>query len=416
MIKTLIRSAIILDPTSAHHGKKRDILIVDRQIVKIAAKIEEKKANDIKTPGLYVSPGWIDLRAHFRDPGEEQKESLQSGAEAARRGGFTRVVLMPSTQPPVDTKTGVEYLNHKASGLPLQLYPTGTLSQKLEGKQLAELFDMHLSGAIAFTDDKQPVSTELMTRSLEYARNFGGLVMSFPFDPGVNPGGMMHEGPTSTGMGIKGLSSLSEEMRLHRDLSLLAYCGGRLHVSLISTSGSVDLIRKAKKNGLAVTCAVAAHQLAFTDEDMIGFDSNLKVLPPFRSKSDRKALIAGLKDGTIDAICSDHSPEDHEHKVLEWEYANYGISSIENTFSIALEQLRDHLEPADLIAKFTSGPASVLGVETARIEEGETAELTAFSLTESTTYALTDRGSKSVNTPFGGKTLIGKIIPVDRSA
>ncbi|MFN8699659.1 MAG: dihydroorotase [Flavobacteriales bacterium] len=408
-MNTLIKSALVIDPQSPHHGKTRDIHIRNGVISEIAARIDAPKASVIKGKGLHISPGWIDLRANFRDPGAEYKETFRSGSEAAKAGGFTRVVLMPSTAPAVDHKAGVEYVVSKNPQLPVHLYATCTLSAHHEGKQLSEMADMSAAGAIAFTDDKSPVSTELMSRALEYSRNLGGLVMTFPLDPGINPGAMMHEGPTSTAMGLKGTPALAEELRVHRDLELLKYSGGRLHISLISTAGSVELIRKAKKSGLQVTCAVAAHQLAFTDEDMIGFDSNLKVLPPFRSSADRKALIAGLKDGTIDAICSDHSPEDHEHKVLEWEYANYGMSSIQTAFHCALQSTEGKLDTAELIGKFTSGPARVLGVNMSVIREGEPAEITVFSTEERTHFTRTNWKSLSLNSPFLGKELKGRV-------
>lgn len=411
-MNTLIKSALVIDPQSPHHGKTRDILLRSGVISEIAARIDAPKATVIKGKGLCVSPGWIDLRANFRDPGAEYKETFRSGSEAAKAGGFTRVVLMPSTSPVVDHKAGVEYVVSKNAQLPFHLYATGTLSAQQEGKQLSEMADMSAAGAVAFTDDKSPVSTELMCRALEYSRNFNGLLMTFPLDPGINPGAMMHEGPTSTAMGLKGTPALAEELRVYRDLELLKYSGGRLHISLISTAVSVEMIRKAKKSGLQVTCAVAAHQLAFTDEDMIGFDSNLKVMPPFRSAADRKALIAGLKDGTIDAICSDHSPEDHEHKVLEWEYANYGISSIQTTFHCALQSTEGKLEPAELIGKFTSGPAKVLGVNTSVIREGDTAEITVFSTEESTHFTRENWKSLSFNSPFLGKEMKGRVYTV----
>ena len=223
-MKTLIKSAIIVDPRSALHMKKRDLLIEDGVIIKIAAKIDEKKAEIIEAKGLHVSTGWIDLRAQFRDPGEEFKEDIFSGLDAAKEGGFKAVVVMPSTTPTVDTKAQVEYLLRKSESHVTSLLPTGTLSAAGEGKQLSEMFDMANAGAIAFTDDKSNVGTELMTRALEYASNFGGLIMTFPHDPGVNPGGMVNEGATSVKMGLKGISAFAEEIRLSRDIELLRYC------------------------------------------------------------------------------------------------------------------------------------------------------------------------------------------------
>ncbi len=409
-MKTLIKSALILNRQSSHHGKRRDILIDKGVIEKISANIEAPKAHEIKARGLCVSPAWIDLRANFRDPGFEYKEDLASGIAAAVAGGFGTVVLMPSTLPVIHGKSQVEYIAAQTRNSTVRILVTGSLSDNMEGKQLSEMFDMHNSGAVAFTDDKQSVGTELMSRALEYSKNFNGLLYSFPFDQGVNPGGTVHEGKTSVAMGTKGLSSLSEELRLQRDIELLKYCGGRLHVSLVSTARSVELIRKAKKEGLQITCGIAAHQLSFIEEDLLNFDSNLKVLPPFRSASDTKALISGLKDGTIDAICSDHSPEDIEHKSREFEDAAYGISSIQTTFCAALDKLSGQMELERIVDLFTSGPASVLKLEQPTIEAGNKISLTAFSTEENTTFTKEGWLSKSENSPYINATLKGKVL------
>jgi dihydroorotase len=411
-MKTLIKSALIIDPTSTHNGKKRDILIDKGIIVKIASSITDTKADLISGKNICVSPGWIDLRANFRDPGDEHKEDLHSGLDAAQAGGFRFVVTMPSTKPVIDSKSQIEYITSRNAHHTVEILPAGALSAKMEGKVLAEMYDMQQAGAVAFCDDKQNVSTEMMVRALEYAKNFHGLIMSFPYDGGVNPGGLINEGPSSVNTGMKGLSNTSEELRLMRDIELLRYTKGRLHVSLISTAQSVELIRKAKKEKLNITCAVAAHQLAFLDSDLETFDSNLKVLPPFRNVEDRKAIIKGLKDGTIDAICSDHQPEDHEHKVLEFEYANFGISSIQTAFSVALTNLGDSIELPLLVEKFTTGPAKVLGMGISSIEEEYQAELTVFETETERTFGKKEWRSKSINSPFYEKTLKGNIVAV----
>lgn len=409
-MKVLIKSAIILDPRSRHHGKKRDILIDGGKISSIASNINEPKATSITGKGLCVSPGWIDLRANFCDPGFEFKEDIFSGIRAAKRGGFTKVVLMPSTFPVIDSKSGVEYVLSKSKSSDVKILVAGSLSDKMEGAQLSEMYDMHIAGAVAFTDDKKSVNSELMMRALEYTRNFDGLVMNFPFEKGICSHGQMNEGIASVQMGTKGIPNIAEEIRLQRDIELLRYTGGKLHVSLISTAKSVDLIRKAKKDRLRITCAVAAHQLAFLDDDLKTFDTSLKVLPPFRNKEDRRALIAGLKDGTIDAICSDHTPQDTEHKVREFEDADFGISSIETTFSTAWSILEKHLSIEDVIAKFTTGPAEVLGIDLLSFEEGEKAEITLFSIEENKVVAMDSWQSKSKNTPFIGKVLRGRVV------
>jgi len=408
-MKTLIKAALVIDSRSKHHGKKRDILIENQQIVKIGANITEPKAKVISEKNLSVSPGWVDLKAFLADPGFEHKETIESGLKAAEKGGFRYVVSTPLTSPVIDTKGQVEYILSQSKKSKVNLLPTGCLSKKGEGKQLADMYDMSKAGAVAFTDDKHNVGTELMVRALDYSRNFGGLIISFPYDPGVNPGAMIHEGLTSVQMGMKGLSAASEEIRLRRDIELLRYVGGKMHVSLISTAGSVALIRQAKKDGLNITCAIAAHQLSFTDEDMMGFDSALKVFPPFRTKEDQKAIIKGLKDGTIDAICSDHTPEEIEHKDLEFEYASNGISGIQTAFSVALTALSKELELSNIIEKFSTGPASVLGISYPIIEEGQEASLTIFDDKTERTFGKEEWESKSFNSPFFHKNLIGRV-------
>lgn len=411
-MKTLIKSATILSPESKYHGQVRDIFIEKGKIVQIGKNLSIEKAKIINLPQTYVSAGWIDLRANYREPGHEFKENLESGIRAAAKGGFSTVVLMPSTSPPVDNKSQIEYIINRSKSSPVKLLPAGALTHGMKSQQLSEMYDMHLAGAIAFTDDKQNVGTEVMTRALEYTSNFGGCVMSFPMHHGIIPGGMMHEGVVSTEMGVKGIPSVAEEIRLQRDIELLRYTSGRLHVSLISTAKSVELIRKAKKDKLAITCAIAAHQLCFTDEDLRSFDSNYKVLPPYRSKEDRKALINGLKDGTIDAICSDHCPEDVEHKVREFQDAEFGISCIETTFCSAFTALEKFLTPEDIINKLTTGPASVLGLQIGKIEEGQDSNLTVFTTAENTLFTATEWQSLSRNSPFIDKELRGRIIPL----
>ncbi|MDZ4822295.1 MAG: dihydroorotase [Flavobacteriales bacterium] len=407
---TLIKSATIVDARSTLNGKVRDVLIEKGIITSISTSISDGKHRVIKSKGLCVSPGWIDLRANFRDPGFEYKEDLISGAEAAASGGFTRVVLMPSTFPVADSKSAIEYLVSKSKNLAVAIIPTGSLSANMEGKQLAEMFDMYSSGALAFTDDKIHVSTELMVRALEYTRNFGGLVMTLPYDDGVNPAGQINEGPASISTGLKGIPNVSEELALQRDIELLRYCGGRMHVSLISTAKSVEFIRKAKRDKLKISCAIAAHQLNFTDDDLRNFDNNLKVLPPFRNETDQKGIVAGLKDGTIDAICSDHSPEDVEHKNREFGYSEFGVSSIQTAFCSAYSALKNSLTIEQLVSKFTAGPVGILGLQMNKIEEGAEAELTVFSTLESTHFTESSWKSKSKNSPFLKKELSGKVI------
>lgn len=413
-MKTLIKAAKIVDPASQHNGKKRDILIEKGVITKIAAKIEDKDAKVIDRKNLHVSPGWLDLRANFRDPGHEYKEDINSGLNAAARGGFTGVVIMPSTSPVIDSKSAVEYALKRAEGNTVELFVAGALSEGMAGKRLAELYDMHKAGAVLFTDDKEPVSnTEMMHRGMEYARNFDGTIMSFPFDEGICPGGLMHEGKMSTSLGMKGIPVIAESMRLQRDLDILRYTSSKLHVALISSAEGVKIIKQGKKEELNLSCSVAAANLVFSDEDLKLFNPDFKALPPYRSKEHQKALIKALKDGTIDAICSDHSPQDVEAKKREYENAEFGQSSIEATFSAAILALGDDPDSLSLIVeRMSSGPRRILGLEPIQIEEGATANISLFDPELKWTYKKESIRSKSEYSPFRDLELKGKALGI----
>ena len=414
-MKQLIQGAVIADPSSPHHGKKRDLLIARGRIEEVAAKITDVPKHVVREKGLHVSPGWVDMAAQFCDPGEEWKEDLHTGLDAAAAGGFTGVVAMPATHPPVSGKAAVEYALRKAQGHRTQLLVAGTLSADRNGRQLSEMADMHRAGAVAFTDYKRPVNrTELMTRALDYARGFNGLILSFPWDDGVASKGVMHEGPMSVSLGLQGLPSLSEELRLSRDLDLLRYTGGRMHVLLVSSARSVALIKAAKKEGLQVTCGVSAHHLFFSDEALSGFDTIHKVLPPYRGKADVKALRKAVLDGTIDVVCSDHSPQDIESKAREFEYADWGFASIETTYPALQTALSEKCSPGLVAERMALAPRRILGQEAPVIEAGAPANLTLFNPTGSTAVNAAKLASKSTLSPFDGHTLDGHVVDVIR--
>ncbi len=410
-MRWLIKSARIVQPGHPLHEKHRDILIEDGVITSIRAKITEDHAQEVRYSELSVSPGWIDIQADFRDPGDEYKEGLNNGLDAAAAAGFTQVVLMPHTRPVVDSVGQLNYLLRERGRHPVTILPAGALSEGCKGEQLAELYDLHRGGAVAFTDDRHDLRGELLRRALDYTRSFDGLVMTRPYDTDLAGEGLMHEGLTSTRNGLKGIPVMVETTRIQRDLEILRYTGGRLHFQSISAAESVKLIRAAKREGLSVTCAVAAHHLFFTDKDLARYDRNLKVLPPFRTEKDRKALLKGVKDGTIDAICSDHRPEDIEHKKREFAQASYGIGAIEHTFSAALSA---GVDEGTLITKLTTGAAGILGVAPPVLEEGLEANLTLYSpegLDETDTSQLV---SKAWNNPYIGRQLPGRIYGVMR--
>lgn len=411
-MKLLLKSVTIVEKGAKLNGATRDILIDGGEISKISASIKpEGKTRVIEGKNLHVSLGWMDLGVNFCDPGYEFKEDINTGLNAAAKGGFTGVMITAATEPVIDNKSAVEYAQRRAEGHVCQLLVSGALSQGMGGKQLAELYDMHDSGAVAFGDHKNEVGrTELMGRGLEYVQNFGGTVLAFPYDHHMNEGGHIHEGPASVSLGLKGIPSASEQIRLLRDIELLRYSGSKMHVTLVSTAASVDLVRKAKKEGLQITCGMAAHQLSFTDDDLTGFDTRLKVLPPFRSDKDRKALLKGLSDGTIDSICSDHSPEDTENKKLEFDLAAFGISSIETAFASIRTATKDKVDLETVIERMTAGPRKVLGMGERSLAVGQPANLTVFDPDADAGFDAKDMVSKSHNTPFKNIKLTGKVI------
>ena len=409
-MKYIIKQVKIVDPLSKHNGNIKDILIVNGMIEKIADKISDTVDQEISIPGLHASPGWIDLQANFRDPGHEYKENLQSGSNAAAKGGFTGVCVQSSTEPTIDTKAQIEYIKRTANTLPINIYPLGAVTHGREGKEMAELFDMHQAGAIAFSDDKRYIENpKLLELALQYVKNFNGLIIHFADTPTLSKNGMMHEGDTSVFLGMKGIPAMAEEQGLNRDLYLLEYTNGRIHYNLLSTAGSIHLIKEAKKKNLNITAGIAAHQIYFTDEALKGFESVHKVNPPYRTQQDVDALIAGIKDQTIDIICSDHSPEDSENKNLEFDYARNGIINIQTAFSVANTILRNKVSTTEFIQKISTNPRKILGLPTATIEEGQEAEITFFDPEASFIFTKETNASNSVNSPFFDMELTGKV-------
>ncbi|MEJ7691815.1 dihydroorotase [Daejeonella sp.] len=409
MNNLLIQSATILDPQSKHHGKVADILVVDGKISEIGKSIKSSAKNTltINAKGQYLSAGFFDLNVNFGDPGLETKEDLSTGTASAAAGGFTGIALMPNTQPPIHSKAEVAYLVNRSKNSLVDIYPLGCISHNCEGKELAEMFDMQQTGAIGFTDGKKPVSNAgLMSRALLYTKSFNGLIISYAEDQDIAGKAKMNEGVMSTYLGMKGNPSLAEELMISRDLYLAEYNDARIHFSTISTANSVDLIRKAKKTGVQVTCEVAVHALVLTEDLLEGFDSNYKVKPPLRTKADQKALIAGLKDGTIDAIVSQHTPHEIEFKDVEFEIASYGITGLQTALPLALKA---GLSPEQIVEKMAINPRKVLGLSNPVLEAGKSANFILFDPSEEWTYDEETNYSKSENSPFFGEKLKGKI-------
>ncbi len=410
--KILLKHVRIVDSNSPFNGLTKDILIDQGIIKRIDDAINDAEATSYKHDNAYVSIGWIDMSANLCDPGFEHKEDINSGLEAAAYGGFTCVVSSPHTLPITDSKAGVEYKINRSSHHPVTVFPMGTLTEKGEGKNLAELFDMHQHGAAAFTDGKVQTDTGVLTKALQYAQHFGGLVVTHPTNKSLTNHGQVNESVNSSLTGLKGMPSIGEILQIQRDLTLLEYTGGKIHFNCLSTAQSVDLIQEAKKKGLNVSCDIAAHQIAFDDSVVNTFDTNYKVFPPFRSNNDVAALLQGLVDGTIDAICSDHSPEDVENKNLEFDLANFGILGLQTAFPVANTQLRKHMQLPFIIEKFTTRPRQILGLSEQRIDIGEAGNLTVFDPDEKWTFTTADIKSKSRNTPFVDQEFVGKALAI----
>jgi len=416
----LIKSARIIDTNSKYHKKIMDIFIKDGKIEKIAKSIKSckeslKKGKEIEfsDKNLHVSTGWMDMHSNFREPGFEYKDDLETGIKSAIKGGFTSVLLMPQTEPVIDTKSHVEYIKNNTKGSVVDVHTSGSITKKIEGNDLVEMHDMNSVNCRTFTDDKKSVNrNEVMKLALLYSKDFGGLIMNYPNDKSIANGGTMNEGISSTNLGLKGISSIAEEIMVDRDLNLAKYTEGNLHLSYISTKESVNKIKRAKKEGVNITADVSINNLVMTDEKVKTFDTRYKVLPPLRTKKDNTALIKGLKNGTIDVICSDHSPEDEENKKTEFDNAAFGILGLETLFGLLGKHLSNDLTLEEIVEKISTNPRLIALKEELKIEEGQVANITLFNPDIEWEVTKSDIKSKSRNTPFVGETLKGKALAV----
>lgn len=402
----LIKSARIIDHEGPLHLKKQDILIENGKFTKIANNIANpKNYKEIRLKNLHVSMGWFDTSVSFGEPGYEERETIMNGLKVAAKSGVTTVAYNANTNPKIDNKSAVEFLINKAKGNAVTLHPIANLTQDAKGIELAELYDMFNSGAIAFGDYNKAIgNANLMKLALLYAQNFNGLVLSFPQNDSLTNHGYANEGLVSTSMGLKGNPAVAEELQIVRDLFLLEYTNGKLHIPTISTENSVKLIADAKKKGLNVTCSVSAHHLFLTDDEIAGFDTNFKVTPPLRTKNDVNALIKGVKNGTIDMLTSDHNPIDVELKKVEFENAMDGTIGLESLFGAVNKVLG--LEQT--IHGLTIGPRKRFGIKPQHIKLGENANLTLFDPDVEYEFKGEHILSTSKNSAFLTKKLKGK--------
>lgn len=412
-MKLVIKGGWVIDPAQNMH-KKADVLIEHGKIAAIGEFVSAEGAYEINAEGKYVVPGLIDMHVHLREPGLEAKEDISTGTRAAAMGGFTSIACMPNTKPVIDNITGVEYVKSRAQSTGVvNVYPIGAITKGSEGAELAEIGDMVQAGAVAVSDDGKPVSNaQVMRLALEYTKMFAIPVIAHSEDPHLADGGQMHEGYVSTVLGLKGIPAVAEEIMIARDCMLAEYTGGRLHVAHVSTAGAVEIIRQAKARGVNVTAEVTPHHLTLTDEAVRSFSTSTKVNPPLRTNADIEALIAGLKDGTIDVIATDHAPHAFEEKDVEYRYAPFGISGLETAVPLVLQALvhSGKMELAEVVAALTVRPAQILGLDKGTLHTGKDADVTIFDLEQEYSIDPQQFVSKGKNSPYGGFKIKGRAV------
>jgi len=408
-MKTLVKSGRVVDPAN-HIDEKLDILILDGKIAEVAANIDAGDAEVINAAGTIVTPGLIDMHVHLREPGLEYKEDIISGTAAAAAGGVTSVACMPNTSPPIDNLPITQFIINKAKYEgSANVYPVGAVSQGQKGEILTEMGELLEAGCVGFSDDGGPVKNgEMMRRALEYANTFGAPIISHAEDLSLVAGGAMNEGAVATELGLKGIPNAAEDAMASRDIMLAELTGGHLHLAHVSTRGSLELIRQAKKRGVKVTCEVTPHHFSLTEEAVRGYNTNAKMNPPLRSQDDVDAVRAALADGTADAIATDHAPHHVDDKNVEFAIAANGIVGLETLIPLTLRLVADKvISLSKAIELMTCGPARLLGIDRGTLSVGAVADMTLINPNKE--WEVTEAGlhSKSKNSYFIGHTLKG---------
>lgn len=404
-MKTLFKSAVIVDPNSKYHLSKKDILVENGNIIHIEDALEIDVDRKVELENLHISSGWFDSSVSFGEPGFEDRETIDNGLEVAAKSGFTHIALNPTNQPITQNQSSIRYLISRTQHHPVRVFPIGALSMDSKGEKLTELYDMFSEGAIAFYDYQKPIeNANLLKLALQYTQSFNGLVISFPFEKSIAYKGVVHEGKNSTLLGLKGIPSFSETLQIARDIQILEYTGGNLHIPTISTAGSVEKIRIAKARGLHISCSVNILHLILTDEVLNSFDTRYKILPPLRSKKDRLALLEGLADGTIDGVTSDHFPLTIEEKKVEFEQALYGSIGLESAFSalnakVGMEKSISYLQRLK----------SIFGIKEHTISKGSEANFSLFQPEGSWTFKKENVYSSQINSALFGQKMKGRV-------
>ncbi len=413
-MKILLKGGRVIDPAQNLDGQM-DLLLENGKIAAIAEAVgsipEDARLLDLK--GMIILPGLVDMHTHLREPGYEYKETIRSGSEAAAVGGFTSIACMPNTLPVNDNRTVTEYILKRAKECDtVHVYPVAAVSRNSEGKILAEFGDLKEAGAIAFSDDGKPVMNSiLMRRALEYASSLDRIIISHCEDRNLSAGGLMNEGKISTELGLPGIPTLAEDVMVARDLLLAEFSGAALHIAHVSSAGAVRMIRDAKKRGVRVTAETTPHYFTLTDEAVTNFDTNTKVSPPLRSREDLQAVREGLRDGTLDAIVTDHAPHALTDKEVEFEYAANGISGLETALALSLTLVDDGLLTlSELVRKMSVNPAKILNIPKGTLRPGADADITVLNPGKTWVVDPSNWRSQGKNTPFFGWTLKGKVI------
>ena len=411
-MNVLIKNARVIDPNSPFNSQSADIFIEHGIIKKIGKNFSDKADKEVSVDGLCVSPGWVDMFANFADPGYEFKESIDSGCLAAAGGGFTDVLVIPNTKPVIDTKSQVEYIVQKARSTPVNVYPIGAVTKNAEGKELAEMYDMNTSGAIAFGDGINCIqSAGLLLKALQYVKAFDGFIIQVPDYKSINAHGLMHEGIVSTRIGLPGKPSMAEEIIVARDIKLARYAESRLHFTGVSSKKSLEYIGRGKKGGTNVSCSVTPYHLYFTDDDLKTYDSNLKVNPPLRNAEDQDAIKKAIEEGIVDCIATHHMPHEADSKETEFEYARNGMTGLETAYAV-LKTSMPGLKDEKYVELLSLNARKLLGINLATIKENENACLTLFCPNAEWIYEKNAIRSRSKNSPFIGKKLTGKVIGI----
>ncbi len=409
-MNALIKKAVIISASSPFHLQVKDILIIDGIIKQIGDDIKSDNSTVISGDNLHVSIGWMDIFADFAEPGNEYRETIESGAAAAAAGGFTDIMLIPNTNPTVSSKPQVEFLRQRAMSLPVTVYPIASVTKNIEGKELAEMYDMHAGGAIAFSDGRKSIQQSgILVKGLQYLAAKNAVLIQMPDDKSMSSGGLINEGIMSTMLGLPGNPAIAEELMIARDIALLSYTGSALHITGVSTKKGMALISAAKKEGLNITCSVTPYHLVYCDEDIKSYDTNLKVNPPLRTRADMEALQESLRSGEIDCVASHHSPQCWDDKVCEFEYAKDGMISLQTLFG-SINKIAGDKEA--LINMLTQNPRKIFAVDIPEIKENEQACLTIFDPAAKFTFEENMILSKSKNSPVIGKELEGKVIGI----